>query len=145
MAGAKLLNLLAVSTLAILASSFGATPVTAVSVDTAHIGARGHAHAALAKKRRSNTSKKCKPRSPPATPAPAPASSKPAQQPATTPKPSGNNNNNNGNTGNNNNNTPPPPPPSNSGSNGGSGKVGLAWAVNDDKALANFKTDKVSP
>jgi hypothetical protein len=137
MAATKLLNLIAVSTLAILAASFGATPVTAVSVDTAHIG-RSHAHVALAKKRRSNNSKRCKPRPPPSsspagkpatTAKPAPGTTTKAAPPATTTKAStggsnsGSNNNSGGgvNTGN-----------------PGKGKASLAWGVNDPTALKNF-------
>lgn len=148
MAAAKLLNLIAVSTLAILAASFGATPVTAVSVDTVHIG-RSHAHAALAKKRRGNNSKRCKPRptstpgnnnnnsnnnnnnnggsKPTEAPKPPATTAKPAP-PATTSKSSDGSNNN----------TPPPPPGPD-----GHGKVGLGWAVNDDNALKHFKTGSV--
>jgi len=138
MAASKLLNLIAVSTLAILAASFGATPVNAVSVDTAHIG-RSHAHVALAKKRRSNNSKRCKPRPPPSTPAgkpastgkpaPAPTTSK-AAPPATTSKASaGGNNNNSGS--------------NNSGGavhtgNPGKGKASLGWGINDPTALKNI-------
>ncbi|KAF5388205.1 hypothetical protein D9615_000226 [Tricholomella constricta] len=150
MAVTKLLNLLAVSSLAILACSYGATPVSALSVDT-HQFPRSpiRGHAILAKKKRAANGKRCKPR-PSSAPAP----------PASVPKPT----------------TPPPPPPpatkpastkapaptapstgggggsstptnggSNSGSNGGVGKVGLAWPIDDDRALANFKTNKVSP
>jgi hypothetical protein len=149
MAPTKLLNLLAFSSLAIFACSFGATPVNAVSIDNTHIARHaGRGHAAIAKKKRGASGKRCKPRPTSslgqvtsATPKPpvtsqAPVTSKPAPKPTSistskTPAPS-----------------PPSPPPSsggNSGSNGGSGKVGIAWALGEDASLKNFKTNKVSP
>ncbi|KAF9469066.1 glycosyl hydrolase catalytic core-domain-containing protein [Collybia nuda] len=142
MAPTKLLNLIAYSSLAILACSFGATPVNAVSVDTSHfVRHAGRGHAAVAKKKRGASGKRCKPRptsslgqvtSANPTPSP-PVSTKvtPPPQPTTVstkaPAPS-----------------PPPsnPPPS---SGGGNGKVGIAWALGEDPALKNFKTNKVSP
>ncbi|KAF8076205.1 glycosyl hydrolase catalytic core-domain-containing protein [Lyophyllum atratum] len=146
MAVTKLLNLLAVSSLAILACSYGATPVTALTVDTHHVGrSPAHAHAGLAKKKRAANPKRCRPRvsstvvKPTVAPttAPAPVTTKPATtKPATTKPPAPTTSSN-------------PPPPTNGGGNtgsdGGVGKVGLAWPQDDDKALANFKTGKVSP
>jgi hypothetical protein len=139
MATAKLLNLIAVSTLAILAASFGATPVTAVSVDTTHLGARSHAHAALAKKRRGNGSKRCKPRSttspaaatkPTTTTTPAPAKTTSKAAAATTSKASsGSGSSSSGSSSGTN----------TSGSSGlGKGKASLAWGVNDNTALKNM-------
>lgn len=142
MAPANLLNLLAASSLAILACSFGATPVNAVSVDTSHFARHaGRGHAAIAMKKRGASGKRCKPRptstigqvtSVIPTPKPTtPATTKAADQPKPTttkaPAPS-----------------PPPstPPPSNGG---GGGKVGIAWALGEDASLKNFKTSKVSP
>ncbi|KAG6833748.1 hypothetical protein H0H87_001180 [Tephrocybe sp. NHM501043] len=142
MAVTKLINLIALSSIAILACSYGATPVSALSVDTHHLAARSPSHALLAKKKRSTNSKRCKARPPPSasstpvattvakpTTTPAPATTKAAASPvkaaATTTKAS-------------------------TGSTGGStaadgkGKVGIAWPQDDDKALAFFKTDKVS-
>jgi len=149
MSSAKLLNLIAVSTLAILACSFGASPVTALSVDTTHLAARGHGHAALAKKRRGNNAKRCKPRpasssagkpattpnSPSNTTQPAPATTaKPA--PATTTKASTGGSSSGSGTNNQGGNT---------SSNGGVGKVGLAWVGNNGAALSHFKSDKTGP
>lgn len=148
MAATKLLNLIALSSLAILACSFGASPVNALSVDSQHHArspVRGHA--ILAKKKRASTAKRCKPRpvstavssavgkptTTPAPPAPKPTSSKAAAPQTTKPADNGGGSSTPNNGG------------GNSGSNGGAGKVGLAWAQNDDKALANFKTSKVSP
>ncbi|KAG6880286.1 hypothetical protein C0992_000063 [Termitomyces sp. T32_za158] len=147
MAVSKFLNLLALSSIAILAFSNGAAPVAALSVDSHYLHARSPAaHAVLAKKKRSANSKRCKPRPPPSaassvakpttTPATtkaaettkAPAPQAPAVQapaPITTKAAA----------------SAPSPPPS-SGNNGGSGKVGIAWPQDDDKALAFFKSDQ---
>ncbi|GLB33625.1 putative expressed protein [Lyophyllum shimeji] len=141
MAVTKLLNLLALSSLAIIASSFGATPVNALTVDTHHLAhAPVHGHAALAKKRRAAGGKRCKPRpsSSVAVPVPTSAPVKATSTKAPAPTTSSTNHNNGGS-----------PPPANgggnSGSNGGVGKVGIAWPQDDDKALASFKTPKVGP
>ncbi|KAG6911674.1 hypothetical protein DXG01_007924 [Tephrocybe rancida] len=141
MAVSKLLNLIALSSLAIIACSYGAAPVAALSLDNHHLAARSPSHAILAKKKRSTVSKRCKARPPPvpssvpvtvAKPttakAPAPTTKSSTQAPATTPKPPSS-----------------PPSSNNSGNNGGSGKVGIAWPQDDDKALAFFKTSNVSP
>lgn len=65
MAALKLLNLLALSSIAILAVSFGSTPVAALSVSQNHVARRsGPGHEAIAKKKRdTKASKRCKPRS----------------------------------------------------------------------------------
>jgi hypothetical protein len=133
---AKLLNLVALSSLVILACSFGPTPANALSIDSSPNFARhlGH-HQLLAKKKRSSTTGRCKPRpsssalsssKPVATPhsssqKAAPTTSKAASTPASTPA-------------------------SNAGSSGqaGGGKVGLGWALGDDPSLKNFVTSKVS-
>ncbi|CAA7259519.1 unnamed protein product [Cyclocybe aegerita] len=142
---AKLLNLIALSSLAILASSFGATPVNALSVDMSPNHAARHLghHNLIAKKKRAE-SRRCKPRpsssAVAASTTPAPSTSKPASTkaaaPATTTTKAASNNNNNNNSGNNN---------SGGGSSGGGGgKVGLAWPNGDANTLKNFKTAKVS-
>lgn len=66
MAPFNLPNLLAIASLAVLACSYGATPVTALSLDP-HANNRqfAHGHSALAKKRRSGLSKRCKTRAAP--------------------------------------------------------------------------------
>ncbi|RDB22777.1 Alkali-sensitive linkage protein 1 [Hypsizygus marmoreus] len=151
---AKLLNLLAATSLAILACSFGAEPTNALSIDSHNLVGRSpiRAHSALAKKRRGTNGKRCKPRpssssvvkpapattlapKPTTTPAPNPTAVTSSKAPApTTTKASGGGGDGTPNNGG-----------GNSGSNGGSGKVGLAWPIDDNKALANFKTNKVSP
>jgi hypothetical protein len=126
---AKILNLVALSALAILSCSFAVSPVNALSLDTSPNYARqlGH-HQVIAKKKRADT-RRCKPR-PSSSVAPSAAkksaSSPPAAPSPTTTKPAS---------------TPPATPPPSSG---GRGKVGLAWANGDDGALKNFVTNKVS-
>jgi hypothetical protein len=135
----KLLNLLAISSLAILACSFGPTPVNALTVDSHHFArhlARGHD--SVARKKRDN-SKRCKVR-----PSSSSSASAPAPTDSSTPAAdSGNSNTGNTNTGNNANtvtsNSGAPPPPNVSG-----GKGGLAWANGDDPSLANFKSNRVT-
>jgi hypothetical protein len=137
---AKILNLVAISSLAILACSFGATPANALSVDTTPNFARHFPHHGAALKKRA-TSRRCKPRSsslaasstkvsaaPSSTKAADPiATPKADPKPTSTkPKPTP---------------TPQPAPPTNNG--GGGGKAGLAWANGDDSSLKNFVSPKV--
>ncbi|KAH0587346.1 hypothetical protein J132_09512 [Termitomyces sp. J132] len=146
MAVSKFLNLFALSSIAILAFSYGAAPVAALSLDPHHLAARSPAsHAVLARKKRFTNSKRCKPRPPPsaassvakpttttavttkavttnavttkASSSPAPA----ATSKAASSSPSASNTS------------------TNSGSSGG-GKVGIAWPQDDDTALTYFKT-----
>ncbi|KAG5637051.1 hypothetical protein H0H81_005963 [Sphagnurus paluster] len=145
MAVTKLLNLLAVSSLAILACSYGATPVSALSIDNHHLArSPAHGHAALAKKRRAS-SKRCKPRptsslsssagtttTPPATPPAPPKTTPPASSSSTKAAPAPTSSAGSGGGG------------GNSGSNSGSGKAGLGWPQDDDTALINFKTNQVT-
>lgn len=134
---AKLLNLLALSSLAILACSWGPTATNALSVDTPHnIAARRHD--VIAKKKRATTARRCKPRpvsslSPAAKPTTTPA---PAPAPTTTPKaaPATSTNASNGNG----------TPANTGGYNGPPGKVGLAYAGPDDGTISHFITNKVT-
>jgi hypothetical protein len=129
MAHGKLLNILAVSSLVILACSFGSTPANALSINTNHdVFVRAHPHVDLAKRQRSKLSKRCKPR-----PAPSPATTTPhTTTPEYTPTP-----------------TPSPSPKSSSSSastyNSGGRKVGLGWVGNNDDDLPHFVTPKVGP
>jgi hypothetical protein len=118
MAHGKLLNLLAVSSLAILACTFGSAPVNALSINTHNdVLVRSHPHADLTRKR--SLKKRCKPRS-----APSPATTAP-----NTPTPS-----------------PSPKSGSSSGSStNGARKVGLAWANPNDNDIAHFVTKNVGP
>ncbi|PPQ74906.1 hypothetical protein CVT26_011401 [Gymnopilus dilepis] len=133
---ARLLNLIALSSFLILASNFGPSPVTALSIDSSAHQVRhlGH-HQLIAKKKRSNTGR-CKPRPSSSSvvhhstssvavvhTTPHPTTSK-AAAPKPTPAPSNN-------------------APANTG-HGGNGKVGIAWAMGDDPSLKNFVTSKVS-
>ncbi|KAF9535091.1 glycosyl hydrolase catalytic core-domain-containing protein [Crepidotus variabilis] len=126
----KLINLIALSTLAILASSFGSTNVNALSVSSNH-HARSVAHQAFAAKKRAAASgrPKCKPRpsssaaAPGSTGAPAQPAAQPAQ-PAPAPPAQGN----------------PTPPPASSG-----GKGLLAWGAGSrPDLLKNLKVGSVS-
>jgi len=145
----KLINLVALSSLVILACSFGATPVNALSLDVSPNHAARHLghHQVIAKKKRAE-SRRCKPRPSSSSAVPVSSAVKPSSssvkpvviptsskapvvvQPVkTTPKPTP---------------TPTPtpqpaPPASNSGS-----KVGLAWSDGSPSDLKNFKTNKVS-
>ncbi|KAI0370280.1 hypothetical protein BV20DRAFT_1075526 [Pilatotrama ljubarskyi] len=141
----KLLNLVALSSLAIMACTFGAAPTTALTTGGVHHLNRQVAHAPIAKKKR-DQSKRCKAR-PSSSAAPssthsssvhtqaqaaattkaqaAPTTSK-ASAPATTSK------------------------ASSGSSNVGNGKFGqkgsklcVAWGDGNDPSLANFKTDHV--
>ncbi|KAI0069007.1 hypothetical protein BV25DRAFT_1910727 [Artomyces pyxidatus] len=136
MAAFKFLNLFAISTLAILATSFNASPVNALATDNHAVGRSvNHAHAALAKKKRDTSSKRCKPRTTslaattthsvaPTTTAKPPTSAAPksTEKPTTTKAVATSA-------------APPPPPPPPSG-----GKVGLGWSNGEMNSLANFKT-----
>jgi hypothetical protein len=138
MAVAKLLNLLALSCLAILAS-YGPAPVAALSVNSHQLHAR-HAHAASLVKKRASTSKRCKPRqsssivaaaaqttskAPATTAAPKPAPAKPSPES----KPAPNTSSSNSGSG--------------SSGGGGAGKAGIAWALGNDKSIQVFKGPKV--
>ena len=123
------LNLIALSALALLACSYGNSPVNALSLNSGHLHAR-HNHGLLAKRA---PNRRCKAR--PSTPSPVstpvkvtpPAANTPTTSPPPPPKT-----------------TPPPaPPPSPPASNSGA-KAGLAWAAGDNPAiLRNFKTSHV--
>lgn len=141
MAPAKLFNLVAISTLAIFAASFGVEPVTAVSSGSGHT-ARGHG--SIAKRKRSGTvARRCKPKAPTPAPgttdpapipqpsqAPKPETPKPETPKPETPKPE----------------TPKPEEPKPSPPTGGNGaaKRGLAWDLGNDPSLKYWKTDKTS-
>ncbi|KAI9001195.1 glycosyl hydrolase catalytic core-domain-containing protein [Trametes punicea] len=147
----KLLNLVALSSLAILACTFGATPSTALSTGHLQHVNRHVAHAPIAKKKR-DQSKRCKARpstsslAPSTTPhtssthtqvqavttthaQPSPTSSKPAA-PATTSKASSGGNN-----------TGSSPDLGAFGKPGS--KICAAWGDGNDPSLANFKTEHV--
>ncbi|KAF8639652.1 hypothetical protein AX17_000917 [Amanita inopinata Kibby_2008] len=131
MAGFKLLNLLALSSLAIFASTFGPCPVNALSIDTSsHHFARhaAHAHDAIVKKRReTNVTRKCKPR-PSSSPVVQQHASVQAPQPpkATTA-------------------APHPTAPVNTNTGNRIGKVGIAYPESDPTPLKHFKNQNVGP
>ncbi|KAF9008876.1 glycosyl hydrolase catalytic core-domain-containing protein [Cyathus striatus] len=162
MAVAKLLNLFALASLAILACSYGPEPVSALSRHANsfpnHIP-RGHA--VMAKKKRASTSKRCKPRPTSSIAATvvqtsaaiskAPATSEvpvTSKAPVTTQsesvKPSSSSSSTaavvttKASTSNSNAAT------SSGSSSGGSGKVGLAWNNADESSIKNFVNGQVS-
>lgn len=118
MAVSKLLNLLAISCLAIIAS-FGPVPVSALSVESVHHARRDH-HV-LAAKKRGNSSKRCKPRSTAPAPSPAPTTSE-----KSAPKPSSSKA------------VALPSPTSGGGGDSGARKVGIAFTGGDETAITQF-------
>lgn len=150
MAFSKILNLFAISSLAVLVCSFNAVPVNALSVERelGFMGKRAHGHDGVAKRKRTSTKRgtgRCKPKS---------SSSSVAA--ASTPAPSqnsGNNGSGNGSPSNDNQSSSKPkstqaaapsPPPKTSSSFQGSGgkKVGLAYTSPGD--INAFITDNTA-
>jgi hypothetical protein len=127
----KLLNLLALSSIAIMACSFGATPTTALSVDTHNVVRHlPRSHDAIARRKRAS-GKRCKQR--PSSPAPPPPEHKNKQDThkqdthkGTSDKPSSGGG------------------AVSTGGHYSGGKRGLAWPNGDDPALSKYKTDKIS-
>ncbi|TFK76087.1 hypothetical protein BDN72DRAFT_831533 [Pluteus cervinus] len=150
MAARKIVNLLAVTSLALLASTFSATPANALSLESHAVrhAHRSHANILLNKKRTSGNSGRCKIR-PSSSPVASPAETSQGNQGGDNGQNSGGNNNNNDGSATS---PPPPPPPSASPppppppppSGGGRGKAGLAWPQDDDNALRNMVGPKIS-
>ena len=157
MAALKFLNLLTISTLAILACSFTASPVNALAGSGHHnvgrLPIRGHD--SIAKRKRDTSSKRCKPRSvssaEASTTVPAPettslaavtttkaAASTTKAAATTTAKPHTTSSASHAVAT-----TSAASSSSSSGSNG-SGKGGLAWPNGNQSYLKNFKTSKVN-
>ncbi|TFK56114.1 glycoside hydrolase [Heliocybe sulcata] len=140
MAPVKLLNLLAISSLAIVACTFGATPANALATEHYQFARHAaHGHEGLARRKRdSAASKRCKAR-PSSSAAPAPSSSSyeaPSSAPAaTTPAPAPSQPASSSQ-------APAPSTSVVSSGNTGSGKIGLAWPNGGDDSLKNYKTDK---
>lgn len=136
MAIIKLLNILAISSLAILACSFWCTAVNALSIDSHHVARR--AHDTIAMKKRSDSTKRCKHRSSSSssttttpTPTPyAPAAAKGAAAETTTSYSSST--------------TTSPQHAASTPSSGGTGKIGLAWPNGNDPSLSHYKTSQTS-
>jgi len=138
MSASKLLNIFALSTLAILLCSFAPSQTLALAVKPNHLARHLPSHHGIAKKKKRDN-QRCKPRS-----SGVPSSSSPP--PANTPASDGSNNNNYGNNYDTTNNTPvssstsPPasvsttPPTTNTPS--GPGKLAIAWAMGDDKRIS---------
>jgi hypothetical protein len=131
MATVKLFNILAISSLAILACSFWCTPVNALSIDSHHVARHNaRAHDAIAVKKRSNSTKRCKHRpssssSTTTTAAPyTPAAAKGVAADPTTSSSS----------------TTTTTPYAASTPSSGKGKMGVAWPNGDDPSLTHYKT-----
>jgi hypothetical protein len=153
MAVAKLLNLFALASLAILACSYGPGPVAALS---RHANAfpnhvpRGHA--VMAKKKRAATSKRCKPRPSSSSIAATVVQTSAATTQAvkTSAKPSSTSSSaaavvtTKASTSNSNAATSSSSSSSSGSSSGGSGKVGLAWNNADESSIKNFVNGQVS-
>lgn len=126
--GSRLVSLFSLSSIAVLICSLQATPVAALSVDHAARGLHHPAHDALARRKRSTNSKRCKPRPAPSSAtasssgAPASSSSAPA---AHSPSPSSTSQQSS---------VAPAPSPSQAANKniGGNNKAGLAWANGPD-------------
>ncbi|KAJ3778397.1 glycosyl hydrolase catalytic core-domain-containing protein [Lentinula raphanica] len=140
MAG-KILNLLALTTLAIIASSFSAEPVNALSTSHhARDGLRGHD--AVAKRKRSVHAKRCKARSAPAESATPSSSSSEDDAPApttTTWSDSTTWTSTSSSAA-----AATSTATSSSSSSSGSGKGCLAWPNGEQSYLGDYKTDKTS-
>ncbi|KAJ3811815.1 glycosyl hydrolase catalytic core-domain-containing protein [Lentinula lateritia] len=142
----KLLNLLALTSLAIMACSFGAEPVNALS-NTHHVrdGLRGHD--ALAKRKRSVNGKRCKVRSAPAdssTASSTDSSSVESSSTDYTPAPITTStwSDSSSSTWSSTSTSAPAATSSASSSSSGSGKGCLAWPNGDQSYLGDYKTDK---
>jgi hypothetical protein len=136
---AKLLNLLALSSLAIMACSFNAAPASALSVDTHNVVRHVlRSHDSIARRKRAS-GKRCKNR-PPAPSTPQPSHKDKPKKPHN--KESGQHDGNGGNGGDGN--DKPSGSTQRPSHSGGGGKTGLAWPNGDSDALEKFKTNKVS-
>jgi len=129
----KLLNLVALSSLAILACSFSAAPVSALHIADSSLHARSfNHHNIMAKKKRAET-RRCKQRGESSSAAPTPSASASGSPTAGASSPPASPN-------------PPPPaaPPANPPpSTAGGGKVCLAWNNGNQDKIGNFVTPKV--
>ncbi|KAH9062101.1 glycosyl hydrolase catalytic core-domain-containing protein [Lactarius vividus] len=141
MAPTKFINFLAVVSFAVFYISLTPLTANALAVERAHVARNlNYAHAGIAKKKRGESTKRCKPR--PST------SSHSSQPPAYTPPPASSHHTSSLST------TKPHPPPTTSSSStshspsvtpqvhvsSGTGKVGLAWSNNEQSAICHFKT-----
>ena len=139
MAPLNFLNLLAISSLAVLACSFGATPVSALVTDRHYIRdtpALGHGAIAKRKRATSDNSKRCKQRPSSAEPSHTP---KPSSKTSSKGKDDGKSDGKSEPTSSS---TKPSSTPVSSPS-GGGGKVGLAWANGPQQDVKPFVNKNV--
>jgi hypothetical protein len=142
---AKLLNVLALSSLAIIACSFAAAPANALSVDSHNVVRHVlRSHDAIARRKRAS-GKRCKNRPPPpATPPPATPQPSHKDKPKPSNKDLGQHNVNGGNGNGSNGDRKPSSSVQRPSHSGGGGKTGLGWPNGDDPSLQKYKTNKVS-
>ncbi|KAH9045653.1 glycosyl hydrolase catalytic core-domain-containing protein [Lactarius pseudohatsudake] len=148
MAPTKFINFLAVVSFAVFYISLAPLSANALAVERAHVARNpNYAHAGIAKKKRGESAKRCKPR-----PSTSSHSSQPAYTPppATAPHPPASSHHTSSSST-----TKPHPPPATSSStshapavtpqahvSSGTGKVGLAWSNNEQSAICHFKTSQ---
>ncbi len=140
MAPTKFINFLAVVSFAVFYISLTPIAANALSVERAHVARNlNYAHAGIAKKKRSGSTKRCKPRPTTSLSSSSSHSSKP---PAYTPPsssphpPSSSKPHSSTTTSSTTSHTPVVTPHVSSGSN----KVGLAWSNNEQPSICNFKS-----
>ncbi|KAH9007065.1 glycosyl hydrolase catalytic core-domain-containing protein [Lactarius hatsudake] len=140
MAPTKFINFLAVVSFAVFYISLTPLSANALAVERAHVARNpNYAHAGIAKKKRGESAKRCKPR-----PSTSSHSSQPAYtHPPASPHPPASHHTSS---------TSKPHPPATSSSSTshapavtphtstGAGKVGLAWSNNEQSAICHFKT-----
>ncbi|KAH9179949.1 glycosyl hydrolase catalytic core-domain-containing protein [Lactarius sanguifluus] len=141
MAPTKFINFLAVVSFAVFYISLAPLSANALAVERAHVARNpNYAHAGIAKKKRGESAKRCKPR---------PSTSSHSPEPTYTPPPASTHHH----TSSSSSTTKPPPPPTTTHTashapvitphvSSGVGKVGLAWSNNEQPAICHFKTDQ---
>lgn len=147
MAPTKFINFLAVVSFAVFSISLAPLSANALAVERAHVARNpNYAHAGIAKKKRGESAKRCKPRPSTSSHTSQPAYTPPAAAPHPPPPATTHHTSSSSTT------KPHPPPTSTSHTShtpavtpyvsSGAGKVGLAWSNNEQSAICNFKTSQ---
>ncbi|KAH8999352.1 glycosyl hydrolase catalytic core-domain-containing protein [Lactarius akahatsu] len=141
MAPTKFINFLAVVSFAVFYISLTPLSANALAVERVHVARNpNYAHAGIAKKKRGESAKRCKPR---------PSTSSHSPQPTYTPPPTTSHHSSSSSSSSST--TKPHPPPTSPTStsyasvatphtSSRTGKVGLAWSNNEQSAICHFKT-----